>query len=781
MPEINLFNGGINTLKDQRKLEPNEMVQVYNADISSGSIRSIVTPRVTKYGVGEVFTEYKGKLVSGKGKYLQYTEMNNNLYKSDGLHAEYSPNKRDLQGNLIWYDIGLETPEVTQEVYSESTKVFNFNDSPEALNSVEVTVKPLPEFIGATEKRSYNYLFLVDGVPFTFTYDCLEEGRALSFNLSRVKNANGGTPGTITTYRYVNGFVFLSNSLTFDDFSVSKTKQTYLTREYNIQIKDQFYRYCVNPGTRIEWLGNGTAKFRGKANCSEDALAPWRTINFITGEYDKKGSLMEGTKWSHTTTTCENMEWVGGFAEFTLRVTYLQSPKTYTIRVGKDFYRVDDTPINFLDPREIDFGVEATYMNSLGENLDFTKPPYETTMMGEFEYRLTVTDINGVESSGASFVTGVVSSGEAVKVTIPAIPNPEGLLVSVNLYRKSTYQGVGYNYLFVESFAPGVSHEYIDTKKVTELGGLIPTQTLIKAPLDMLYLTEFRGRLFGATKDVEQATQDYEDYLTVRYSDLGAPNKWDALSFIVMPKPITGFGKTANGLVIFGYTTCHILSGTDTESFSMKLISASHGCIDHRSIQNWQDTTICASKDGLIMTDGGSVQLVSYPKLGIMSLENKILSSTIVGNSYFLLDVYGNILRYDITGGYFVYLKFDKAVSLGTIDGELYMVDSSGVMYLSEFDRLGKAQYKILTGQIVDGAVSMLKEYDKVRVSTEGTGTVSIFLDGKTVISNAKLTSGVTQIGIPNEKNKGYSIQFDVTGVGALHAIEYKVGGRENG
>ena len=36
MPEINLFNGGINTLKDQRKLEPNELVQVYNADISVG-------------------------------------------------------------------------------------------------------------------------------------------------------------------------------------------------------------------------------------------------------------------------------------------------------------------------------------------------------------------------------------------------------------------------------------------------------------------------------------------------------------------------------------------------------------------------------------------------------------------------------------------------------------------------------------------------------------------------------------------------------------------------
>jgi len=119
-------------------------------------------------------------------------------------------------------------------------------------------------------------------------------------------------------------------------------------------------------------------------------------------------------------------------------------------------------------------------------------------------------------------------------------------------------------------------------------------------------------------------------------------------------------------------------------------------------------------------------------------------------------------------------------LGLGLFNGRLHGVDAASNLNIIPFQVGGDRYYSITTGLITESAISNLKEYDKIRICISGNASISVIIDTNIVLFNIKLKDGVNTIGIPNERNKGYSIQFKIGGVGALHNIEYSVRGREN-
>jgi len=284
---------------------------------------------------------------------------------------------------------------------------------------------------------------------------------------------------------------------------------------------------------------------------------------------------------------------------------------------------------------------------------------------------------------------------------------------------------------------------------------------------------------------------NYLDYLTIRWSNQGQPLTWDVSGWLNMDKPVTGIGTTSNGILIFSQYEVYSLLGTELEPFTLRLVSASSGCVDFRSIQTWKGICIFASIDGVCITDGGDVTLLTYPKLGISPMtqsaslqqsisDSLIVSSAVVGNTYFLLYKSGYILKIDLDTDIISYISAHDLVGIGQVNGRLGGASYDKNLFNLRHLIAGDKQYALTTGKKSDGDLTNLKEYDKVRVMVGGYAYVTITIDSTDVISNYRVEEGVTIIGIPNENCKGYSIQFTVTGVGKLQDINYTVKGRDN-
>jgi hypothetical protein len=169
-------------------------------------------------------------------------------------------------------------------------------------------------------------------------------------------------------------------------------------------------------------------------------------------------------------------------------------------------------------------------------------------------------------------------------------------------------------------------------------------------------------------------------------------------------------------------------------------------------------------------------------------------------------------------GGSFTLFDYPSISSIGVLRGELNVVTkvigdtfldcnaplacdaflecSNNSLNLFGRRRLqGLKRVTYISPKFIDGSYSTLKEYDKVRINYNGLFKVQVvFSDGtvpveETIVStddylnlvDADLEFGdsLAIIGIPNSKNKSYSISFRITGYGEIKSIQYSWTPRE--
>lgn len=836
MPDINLFTGGINRLKDKRKLEANECISLVDGEIISGSVVSLAKPVFTKAEISPVFISYKDEIVSGSGQYLKFTKALNYLFRCNGEKPQYTVGAKDSNSDIIWNELGIDPVETNLLVAPlvSSIQFTELNDR------------------GTSEIATYYYAIVVDeGLEservFRIVKDCPIAGRQITVLASTIpwphqtvtpyrkygneyyKLEDGGTNSDVVD------FVLTTNSLNTILPEITDCKFTYLSPiAPAVPASSTWYGTLFRTDGdgigRLWVIGSESIEHKGTYEWSDTTVGHYwpGEFNFITGSGPEVGVEIVFNGLSNNLSFMLikfiGKERVNNYYEFTFDVYHIYGAVAYKqfmyrMKLGSYYMNVSALEnlaadqANTAIPRKFRKSAATTYKDSTYQEFFYSAnegsegvrsdsaslkkdQPLKTGLRGNFQYAVTYADDLGQETAPGEYSRAVSAEACSLTVTIPLPADlPEGI-TKVRLYRMDTslYGGQS-TFLFVKEFdVADLPEVYVDNAQVSDLGGVMPSATLTSVPDDLLFITSYNGRVFGATKDYETPAgtpNDYLEYLTVRWSDVGRPLAWQGNSWLNMDSPITGIGTSSNGLLLFGLTETFALLGTESEPFTRRLISSSQGCVDFRSIQNWQGNCIFASVDGICISDGGSVQLLSYSKLGLLktlsvdsssykSVESsEISSSAVVGQTYFLLFKNRFILKVDLVTGVFTEMSADF-LGLGLYNGRLYGVDAASNMNLIPYQTTGDKTYSILTGLITETALGNLKEYDKVRVNITGKAYISIFIDDKLVITNFKLNSGVTTVGIPNERNKGYAIQFKVSGVGALHNIEYSVRGREN-
>ena len=66
-------------------------------------------------------------------------------------------------------------------------------------------------------------------------------------------------------------------------------------------------------------------------------------------------------------------------------------------------------------------------------------------------------------------------------------------------------------------------------------------------------------------------------------------------------------------------------------------------------------------------------------------------------------------------------------------------------------------------------------------IHSKGDIIINVYIDGQEVYTNSFTTEGTHVLQIPQSKQRGYYIQFEVSGSGIVSEIEYRAGRRTDG
>jgi hypothetical protein len=300
---------------------------------------------------------------------------------------------------------------------------------------------------------------------------------------------------------------------------------------------------------------------------------------------------------------------------------------------------------------------------------------------------------------------------------------------------------------------------YKDTLKDSEVpGDLLESDNYYEAPANLQYLSESYAMLFGAVDT------------TLRFTPIGKPNAWPPEYSIEFDSPITGIGPVANGLLVFTRYTTHLVTGTGPFTLVQQLLRGDQGCRTHYSIQKVTEGMLCwQSEDGICVSSGNNVQLISKESLGRLQLN--VTSSAVVDERYYCHTLEGDTLVWDFRfTPMFYYLDLNVS-SIVAANGQLYGWQAGELYEVA----LGTDNLSFLykSPKYSEGQLTVPKTYKKFYFSHNGDIIINILINDSVVTTKALSGKDTTEVMVPQDKQRGYYVQFEVQGTGELLEIEY--------
>ena len=391
--------------------------------------------------------------------------------------------------------------------------------------------------------------------------------------------------------------------------------------------------------------------------------------------------------------------------------------------------------------------------------IEFLTAPFTGTVNYVYTYYDTLTGAESLPSSITSaIVIDEVSDNAVLVIPAPLQANPA---VVVRLYRV----GAGLlEYTLVEELgAPKLHNDLIANGDV--LGGLLPTDAAGIPPSDLRYLTRSSGMFFGVVGEV------------LRFTDVfGNIAVWKETHYLDFEVPITGLSDSTSGLVVFTKYKTYLVTGNSPATLSRQLLSGDQGCIAHKTIVQRGSTLLFWSTDGICTLKGSALSVLSKSRLGVLT-ETPVMAT--LHNEVYYSVLPDRILAVDLRYGVAL-VAYEFNISWLAVGNDvLYGVQATN--RLPMFDG-PLAAYQYRTGKLTEGAATETKLYHTVYVSCEGPHTLAIYIDDNLVITVPLLgTKRPETVAIPKEYQRGTSIEFELTGVGTVRELEYKVEGRRNG
>ena len=455
--------------------------------------------------------------------------------------------------------------------------------------------------------------------------------------------------------------------------------------------------------------------------------------------------------------------------ELTLDTTGVKSITIYKSDIGVDvasfkvYRQYEGTYYLIKESDEYGYVQDTTY--NISKNEAYSSFDWiSTAAVRSYVYTYYSTS-TGFESAPCNVSNEIKVEALYAKVTgftVPTDPSVD----AIKLYRMG---GTLTDFFHVVDLAIN-STEYNDSKTDTEVlneEGLLNTYSNIKPPSTLRFITEYNNSLFACLD-----TQLW-------FSEPGIVDTWKSTNWIQFPEHITGLGATANGLLVFSRNKTWIIVGEGANSYSKYLLSNDQGCVTHNTIQFTDNVLLWYSLDGICSSNGGAVEVISFPALGKLVIEP--VASCVSEKQYYLFHDDGTIV-----------VDFRESMRFYTLGLKV-----KGASYISEFDAMyvlipnsiGIHKYndgldlsfKYKTGKLTEGELTNYKTYKVIYVYSKGSNTITISLDDTVVINEVALIDGLNEILLPQYQTKGYCIEIEFSGTGTVYEVEYKVEGRQNG
>ena len=362
--------------------------------------------------------------------------------------------------------------------------------------------------------------------------------------------------------------------------------------------------------------------------------------------------------------------------------------------------------------------------------------------------------VDGAESAPSALSEELdLTNGGTVTLTMTASPDTQ--VDKIRIYRLGNNLT---NFSLVEEIS-GTTIVYIDDAKDTEIdASILDTTGSAEAPDDILYLTEAYAMLFAAQGS------------SLRFTPIGQPNSWPPLFFLAFDSDITSIANVTAGLLVMTKFKTHLVTGTGPTTLAQDILSSDQGNISHESTQVIEGTAIWASTDGICSSSGSTVAVISKTELGKITLSP--IDSVVHDETYYLLESSGSALLLDLRFGKIFKRASLQVASLAVANDILY--GSVGIELVELF---GSTEYDTMnykSPRFIEGKISENKTYKKVFIYCEGDIILKILIDSELVTTRTLSTTDGHQIQVPQEKQRGFYIEFEVEGTGTVHEIEYE-------
>lgn len=303
---------------------------------------------------------------------------------------------------------------------------------------------------------------------------------------------------------------------------------------------------------------------------------------------------------------------------------------------------------------------------------------------------------------------------------------------------------------------------YVDSDRDDELEGYLMTSEQNFPPVaNLKYLTESNAMLFAADGD------------KLRFTPISEPDYWPQTYFLDFPRTITGLAKTPIGMLVFNEFETWLVTGTGPLSLAQQPLTGSQGCINGDTVVNIEGAALWASTDGICMSNGGEVGVITRDKMDKMDFSQSV-NAVVHDDRYHILQLgLGTTLVLDLgrqvikQNNYGIESLFTANDTLyGYYDGDLYELEGD----------TADMQMQYSSPVYIGRGYTVPKTYKNFYMYSSGEVTIRVLIDGVIVQDVTKTTTGNHQIKVPDTSAKGYSVQFHVYGTGTVYEIQWDDG-----
>jgi hypothetical protein len=255
---------------------------------------------------------------------------------------------------------------------------------------------------------------------------------------------------------------------------------------------------------------------------------------------------------------------------------------------------------------------------------------------------------------------------------------------------------------------------------------------------------------------------------------------WEAYNYITMSEELIALGSAANGLLLFNKNKTHILTGNNNLTHVLSVLDKAQGCIASVAVDHYRGSVIWLSLDGICVSNGGLVEVITLTKLGKLSLNP--ICTMVYDNQFYLFHSTGTLIvdfkrgvvfkTMDLlVNGAYYSSHFDKAYFINPNDNGMYEL---GTSYTN-------LTYRYKTGRLSSRGLTGMQIFKTIFIYCEGSDcTLTVHVNNSTSFTRT-LVDGLNEIKFPSSIVRAYFIELEFVGTSKIIEIELKTEGRQNG